>query len=186
MLLGGVLSSSVAGAILGCGPRRAGSAGWQPRTLTGDQDELVATIAELILPATDTPGAREAGVNEFVDLLLTDWLDAEGRDAFLERLSGFESDCLASHGRSFLELSSDEQMAVLVPLDEQAAALRKAAKEAGLSEVEEPPFLLTMKEWTLAGYYTSEIGMTQELQHLRISGSYAGCMPLAEVGRSWA
>ncbi len=186
VLLGGVLSSSVAGAILGCSPRRVGSAGWRPRTLTPEQNELVATIAELILPATDTPGAREAGVNEFVDLLLTDWLDAQGRDGFLTGLAGFESACQAGTGRPFLELSHDEQMTVLVPLDEEAAELRQAARAAGLTEVDDPPFFLTMKEWTLAGYYTSEIGMTQELQHLRISGSYAGCRPLAEVGRSWA
>ena len=186
VLLGGVVSSSVASAILGCGPRRSGPAGWQPRTLTAGQDELVAAIAERILPATDTPGAREAGVNEFVDLLLTDWLDAEGRDGFLAGLAGFDSDCRAGTGRPFLELSLEEQVAVLVPLDEEAAELRQAARAAGSTEVEAPPFFLTMKEWTLAGYYTSEIGMTQELQHLRVSGSFSGCRPLAEVGRSWA
>lgn len=186
VLLGGVLSSSVAGAILGCGPRRRGTAGWQPRTLTADQNDLVTAIAERILPATDTPGAAEAGVNEFIDLLLSDWLDGEEREGFLAALAGFESDCLADQGQPFTALSEEEQMAVLVPLDEQAAELRRAARLAGLTEVEEPSFFLTMKEWTLAGYYTSEIGMTQELQHLRISGSYAGCRPLAEVGRSWA
>ena len=186
VLLGGVLSSSVASAILGCSPRRAARGGWRPRTLTPEQNELVATIAELILPATDTPGAREAGVNEFVDLLLSDWLDAEGRDGFLAGLVEFEEECQARLGRPFLDLSTEEQMALLEPLAAEAAEARRAAAAAGLTEVDEPSFFGAMKEMTLAGYYTSEIGMTQELQHLRAAGKYTGCMPLSEVGRSWA
>ena len=107
-------------------------------------------------------------------------------NGFLAGLAEFDGDCQARFGRSFQALTPEEQMAMLVPLDEEAAELRKAAKAAGLRQVEEPPFFLTMKEWTLAGYYTSEIGMTEELQHLRISGTYVGCKPLTEVGRSWA
>jgi hypothetical protein len=186
VLLGGIVSSSLAGAILGCDRRRVGGSDWRPRSLTGEQDELISTIAELILPATDTPGAREAGVNQFIDLLLTDWLDPEESAEFLAGLAELERDCQGRFDRSFLQLTPEEQLAVLVPLDEEAAELRQAARAAGRREVEDPSFFLTMKEWTLAGYYTSEIGMTQELQHLRISGSYQGCMPLTEVGRSWA
>jgi gluconate 2-dehydrogenase gamma chain len=74
---------------------------------------------------------------------------------------------------------------MLAPLDEEAAEVRQSAARAG-TEVEEPSFFGMMKEMTLVGYYTSEIGMTQELQHLRAAGSFAGCMPLSEVGRSWA
>lgn len=186
VLLGGVVSSSLAGAILGCDRRRRGGAAWAPSTLTAEQDALVTTIAELILPATDTPGATAAEVNRFIDLLLTDWLDPEESAGFLAGLEGLEDDCRGRFDRSFLQLTAEEQLAVLAPLDEQAAALRQAARQAGEREVEDPPFFLTMKEWTLAGYYTSEIGMTQELQHLRISGSWQSCKPLAEVGRSWA
>jgi len=176
----------VVSAVLGCGRRRDEGAAWRPRTLSVEQDDLVTTIAESILPATDTPGAKAAQVNRFIDLLLSDWLGPEDRDRFLAGLGEFERDCRTRLGRSFLELTPEEQIAVLAPLDEEAAEIRLAAMAAGLTEIEEPPFFLTMKEWTLAGYYTSEIGMTQELQHLRAAGSYDGCMPLSEVGRSWA
>ncbi len=185
-LLGGVLSSSVAAAILGCGRDRAVRAPFVPRTLTAEQNELVATIAELIIPATDTPGARAAGVNEFVDLLLTDWLEDEERDRFLAGLASLDEDCVARVGRPFVDLGVEEQVAFLRPLDEEAAEIRRAAIAAGQPEIEDPPFFVMMKEWTLVGYYTSEIGMTQELQHLRVAGRYAGCEPLSVIGRAWA
>lgn len=186
MLLGGVLSSSVASAILGCSPRRGGRGAWRPRTLTAEQGELVATIAERILPATDTPGAREAGVHEFIDLLLTDWRSDEERDRFLAGLAQLDADSRQSFGEAFLSLTAEQQLTLLDPLDVEAARVRQAAAATGLEEIDDPSFFVMMKEMTLAGYYTSEIGMTQELQHLRVAGSYAGCRPLGEVGRSWA
>lgn len=186
VLLGGAVSSSVVGAVLGCGRRRDTGPAWQPRALSAEQDRLVTGIAEAILPATDTPGAEAAQVNRFIDLLLSDWLEPEEKERFLAGLAELEGVCQDRFGRSFLDLTPEEQIAVLAPLDEEAAEIRRAATTAGVAEIEEPPFFLTMKEWTLTGYYTSEIGMTQELQHLKVAGSYAGCVPLDEVGRSWA
>src|SRR6185503_4455529 len=75
LLLGGVLSAPTVAGVLS-GEMRAWAATpeaqWRPRTLTAAQNELVATLAEHIIPATDTPGARAAGVHRFVDALLTD------------------------------------------------------------------------------------------------------------------
>ncbi len=181
-----MVSSSLAGAILGCDRRRISGPGWRPTTLSREQDELVTAIAEAILPATDTPGAATAQVNRFVDLLLSEWLEPEESAGFLAGLEELERACRSRFDRSFVSLTPEEQLALLTPLDEEATGLREAARLAGRRHVEDPPFFLSMKEMTLAGYYTSEIGMTQELQHLRISGSYQGCKPLAEVGRSWA
>ncbi len=185
-LVGGALSSSLVAAVLGCDRRPSPAADWAPRTLSPERHRLVAAIAELILPATDTPGAAAAGVDRFIDLLLSDWLDDNERDRFLAGLDELEREARERFGRAFLELTTQEQIALLEPLDAAAAEVRRAAVAAGLTEVEEPPFFGMMKEMTLVGYYTSEIGMTQELQHLRVAGSYHGCMPLAEVGRSWA
>src|SRR5438094_9885616 len=73
LLLGGVLSAPmVAGVLAGCEARRAPAAAWRPRALTPDQTELVATIAEHILPETDTPGARSVGVHRFIDAMLAE------------------------------------------------------------------------------------------------------------------
>ena len=81
-LMGGTVSLSVASGVLsGCQAPAAG--GYTYQTLSAAQGELVATISELIIPETDTPGARAARVHEFADLMLTDWFDASDRDHFL-------------------------------------------------------------------------------------------------------
>ena len=87
LLLGGTLAAAhLAGAE---SPAWAAAAGpsWRARTLSSPQSELVATIAEHILPATDTPGARAAGVDRFVDVILTDYYKAAERERFLAGLA---------------------------------------------------------------------------------------------------
>src|SRR5213595_917991 len=81
LLLGGVLSAPmVAGVLAGCEARRAPAGAWQPRALTPDQADLVATIAEHILPETDTPGARAVGVHRFIDAMLAESYGPEDRE----------------------------------------------------------------------------------------------------------
>jgi hypothetical protein len=175
--LGGALSGGVVSAVLGgCKPRSpAGS--WTPRTLTSDQDALVVEIAERILPATETPGATDARVNEFVDTLLTDWLGDAERDRFLDGLTALDAEAVRRFDRPFVDLSQERQIALLEPLDVEAAELRRAAAGAR-EEVDEMPFFGLMKEMTLVGYYTSEIGMVEELQHTGFTGTFDGCVPL--------
>lgn len=147
---------------------------------------MVTTIAELILPATDTPGAKAARVNEFIDLLLTDWFDESDRERFVNGLEGLEAESRGSFDRPFLELGASEARALLQPLDSEAVEMRVAALRSGSRNVAGLPFFGMMKEMTLVGYYTSEIGATQELAYDAVSGSFAGCVPFDEIGRTWA
>jgi gluconate 2-dehydrogenase gamma chain len=162
LLLGGVLSAPLAAGVLaGCEARGVPDGTWRPRALTPDQAELVATIAEQILPETDTPGARAVGVHRFIDALLAESYSAEQRERFVA--------ALADLGRAFRTSRPDQQRALLERLDRDAA-----------------PFFRTLKELTLVGYYTSEVGATRELHHVPVPGRYDGCVPLAQVGRTWA
>jgi hypothetical protein len=183
LALGGAISAPILGAALaGCQrrtPEAAVAAPWVPRTLSAEQDELVTALAEAILPATDTPGAAEAGVNKFIDLLLSDWMSSEEAARFLDGLTQLDGSCRARFGARFPELETEQQLALLRPLDEAGVAARRAS--------EEPlPFFATLKEMTLVGYYTSEIGMTQELRTKVYFTSYEGCLPLDPDGRAWA
>jgi hypothetical protein len=186
VLLGGAVSNPVVAAVMSDSRRDSSSDAWQPRTLSGEQDRLVTAVAEVILPATDTPGAAVAGVNQFIDLVLTEWLGDEDRDRFLTGLADLEVSCRAQFDRSFLDLTSEEWMAVLVPLDREAVEARVKAAKAGSVKITDQPFFGMMKEMTLVGYYTSEIGMTQELRYEEYPGSWKGCIPFDEVGRTWA
>jgi len=170
LVLGGVLSAPmVTGVLAGCEARRAPAAGWQPRALSTDQAEMVATIAEHILPETDTPGARAVGVHRFVDAMLAEAYPADERRRFLAGLEGLDDRARRAHGRAFLACAATDQLALLSELDRAAQ-----------------PFFRTLKELTLVGYYTSEIGATRELRHLPVPGRFEGCVPLTQIGRAWA
>ena len=176
LVLGGVISAPViAGVLAACRGRRHSGA------LSSEQLELVATIADHILPETDTPGARAVGVDEFIDAMLAEGYAGEGRARFFAGLADVDARARAACGRPFLECAREQQRAVLEDLDHETFA--EPAPRPGSADV---PFFRTFKELTLVGYYTSEIGATRELHHQPVPGRYDGCVPLAKIGRTWA
>ncbi|PYO99228.1 MAG: hypothetical protein DMD60_02230 [Gemmatimonadetes bacterium] len=179
LLLGGALAApTVAGVLAGCRASRAPEGAWAPQALTRDQAELVAALAEHILPETDTPGARAAGVHRFIDALLAESYSPLERTRFLAGLAAVDARAVSASGRPFLQCAAGDQRALLEALDREALA--------GSVDPPDPPFFRTLKELTLVGYYTSEIGATRELHHAPVPGRYDGCVPLAQIGRTWA
>ncbi len=179
LLLGGALAApTVAGVLAGCRASRVPDGAWAPRALTRAQAELVAAIAEHILPETDTPGARGAGVHRFIDAMLAESYPPVERKRFLEGLAEVDARAGRASSRPFLQCAVGDQRALLEVLDREALA--------GSVDPLESPFFRTIKELTLVGYYTSEIGATRELHHAPVPGRYDGCVPLAQIGRTWA
>jgi len=123
MILGGVLSAPVvAGVLAGCETRRVPDRAWRPRALSHDQAELVATIAEHILPETDTPGARAVGVHRFIDTMLADAYPARERRRFLAGLADVDARARAACGGPFVGCGLAQQRALLDELDRDAFA----------------------------------------------------------------
>ena len=184
VLLGGTLSAStIAGVLGGC---QAGPAveTFVPQTLDGGQDALVTVIAELIIPETDTPGAKAARVNVFIDRMLTDWYKADERAHFLAGLATVDAKAQDAYGKPFLDLTPEEQTELLSAMEEESIAWSEALA-LGEADPEKPPFFTTIKQLTLVGYYTSEIGGSQELRDMPI-GQYRGDVPYEEIGRAWS
>ncbi len=147
---------------------RAGSL----RALTPQQNETVATIAELIIPETDTPGAREAGVPAFIDVMLAEWFDDEMRQGFTAALANVDERSRAAFGKDFIGCTPQQQAEILQDLDYELARLRDTKSDTSKN------FFQGMKWLTLTGYYTSEVGATTE-QHFRVvPGRYEPCYPL--------
>ena len=149
-------------------------------------------MAELIIPATETPGAKGARVNEFIDLVLTDWCSREQCVRFLAGLTDADTRSRRLFGKDFVACSPQQQTELLTMLDEELTKLREAegvlrehptaAAEDRETEVSKN-FFHTMKQLTLIGYYTSEVGWTQELNRPDIHyGPYEGCSPLKSEG----
>ena len=118
LLLGGTLAAST---ILG-GERAAWAAapGWAPRTRSAEQLSMVAAIAEHIIPATNTPGARAAGVHRFIDVLLSDYYAPAERERFLMGLRDTNVRAMKRFGSPFLRCSQAEQVTLLEALDAES------------------------------------------------------------------
>jgi hypothetical protein len=183
LLLGGTLSApAIAGVLAGCsaaGTDAKSDAGtWKPRAFPADQGEMVATIAEHIIPTTDTPGARTAGVHRFIDVMMAEYYPQPVRDRFVAGLADLDARATRAHGRKFLQCDAAAQQALVAALDAETFATPAPQPEA--------PWFHTMKELTLLGYYTSEIGATKELRYEGVPGRYDGCVSFATIGRTWA
>lgn len=151
------------------------------KTLNPHQNDTVTTIAELIIPQTDTPGAKAARVNEFVDLILAEWYDEEERSTFLTGLADVDARTRDLYGKNFVQCGEKQQIEVLQALDDEVAAARSEADvRRRRSRPPEKNFFFMMKQLTLVGFYTSQIGFEQELHGEIIPSRHASCVPLEE------
>jgi hypothetical protein len=118
--------------------------------------ELVATLGEIILPQTDTPGARAAKVHEHIDLVLSQETD-DVREEFRDGTAWLERRSRELYGQNFTALSAEKQIAILKRLSDGKSV--RPEDEAGHR------FFLDIRKRVVFGYYTSEIGLRQELTY---------------------
>jgi len=167
----GAAATGLAGQAMADAPALA----WTPTALTPDQARLVDVVAELIIPKTDTPGAREVGVPQFVDRALADYFDKAQAERLRAGLDRMDADARAAHGAAFVALTPEQQVELLTGYD------REAAQTPG-----ERHFFPLLEDLVTVGYFTSEPGATVTLRYDPVPGAYHGCVPLAELGRGWA
>lgn len=132
----------------------APAADWKPKALDVHQDETVTTICELIIPATDTPGAKAALVNRFVDDVVADAAEGDRRE-FLRGLRWMDGRSNELFGADFVKATPEQQTALLTIISSD--------KNKSLEDEIGRDFFRAIKSMTITGYYTSEAGMKQEL-----------------------
>ena len=207
-ILGSALAApTIAGVLAGCGDQKAsgtGAAAPTLRALTPAQEQLVAAVAEVILPTTDTPGARDVGVSLFVDRMLADYYPADARAQFLAGLARIDARALSQHGHPFVSCTAAQQFALVDALDAQlfdphpigagapsrsTGATPDAAPDSThtkrVEDADPRAFYGVLKELTLAGYYTSEAGGTRELR-VNPMGRWRADVPYNQLGAGWA
>jgi glucoside 3-dehydrogenase (cytochrome c) hitch-hiker subunit len=164
------------------------ASGYALRTLDVHQNDTVVAMIDQIIPATETPGAKEARVNEFIDVILTEWAKDEERRNFLSGLADVDKQSNTLFGKNFADASPDQQVALLRSLDEAAAVSRARSehktrpplwKPEGRDTQMQDDFFTVFKKMTVHGYYTSEIGFLKELKLEIIPGAQHGCIPAA-------
>jgi len=157
--------------------------GYTIRTFSPHQNETVITLVDLILPATDTPGAKAARVNEFMDVVLTDWATAEEREHFLKGVDEVDTKAVALFGKPYIELPAEQQIALLGAMDDAIDWRHDVVEKSQPVPREDRDWYLRghffqiFKKTTIHGYFTSEIGFTQALKLQIIPGEQHGCAP---------
>lgn len=149
------------------------------RSLSAHQYATVKTMAEMIIPRTETPGAADVGVAEFIDLMLTEWYDEADQARFVTGVADVDSRSHARFGKDFGECSSSQQSDILLAFGKEMAEQEK--KNTGPSRGRRSQnrsaenFYAMFRQLTLTAYYTSEAGATKELHFEMIPDSYQGC-----------
>jgi hypothetical protein len=177
-LFGRLAQASAAGAALHSPPAKS--------VLDESQRTMVAQLAELIIPATDTPGAGAAGVPAFIDRIVSEWYTATERGIFIEGLASLDAFCTARHGKRFGACSKQQQTLALEDADERTRAYQSKQGRIFDAPDEHSPFFFKLKQLTVLGYYTSETGATTELAYNPVPGRYDGDVDFATVGRQWS
>jgi hypothetical protein len=147
-------------------------------------------IAETILPATKTPGAKAAKTGAFIAVMVTDTYSPAEQKVFRDGMHKVDEAAQANRV-SFMAATPEQRLAVLDKLDHEqkrvmdARAAADRYKPAG--EDKEPPhYFRMMKELTLLGYFTSEVGCTQALRYVETPGRFDPCLPYTPGEPAWA
>lgn len=151
------------------------------------QRKIIAAMAEVIIPETETPGAIEAGVPHYIELMVADWLNDEERQLFMAGLAELEARIPAEFGKPLDQLDGEQQLAILEAME--AAALDSPWYAQGNIRrpfVSDAPFICMVKELTIWGFFTSEVGASQVLRSNMMPMRFDGDVPLSPDESAWA
>lgn len=143
------------------------------QVFTPAQRALMTALSERVVPTTDTPGAIAAGVPAYIEKLLADWSAPEERLPIIAGLDAIEARAKADYRKSATAVTPAQQDALLTLAMENKFAGGEA-------------FFLPFRQMVIAGYYTSEIGMTQEREYLPVPGEYNGAFPYSNVNKVYS
>ena len=157
LLMGAAVSATaIAGIMNGC--KATPDLNYKPVFFNEDQARIISELAEIILPKTDTPGAKEVGVPNFIDTIVNENYEKEDQERFIVGLTAFEEDAKKTYGDGFIYCKPEDQIALV------KKSLGAAIQEKKENTATKKPFILMAKELTMLGYFTSEPGATKVLQ----------------------
>lgn len=153
---------------------------------TPPQREIIAAMVEVIIPRTDTPGAIDAGVPIFVELMVAHWLNEEETAIFNAGLTDMEVRIPADFGQAFQALAPEQQLEVMEALEDEASG--SSWYDFGNVQrdfVSDAPFICQLKELTVWGFFTSREGGSQVLRYDPMPMYFDGDIPLRQDDSSW-
>ncbi|MDN3669624.1 gluconate 2-dehydrogenase subunit 3 family protein [Echinicola jeungdonensis] len=133
-------------------------------------------IGETIIPTTDTPGAKAAGIGAFMVMMVKDTYRKEQQETFVNGLNSLRNGFKEEMGRDFMDGSKEERTAYLNKLAHKAKNMKEDA----------PVYFGMLKDLTILGYFTSEIGATQALRYVETPGRWDPCVDYKKGDRAFA
>lgn len=163
-------------------------------TLSEENVPFLNEVSETILPATNTPGAKEANVGAFMVVFVNDCYEEADRKAFIEGMNSLDDACDNMHKKKFMDATPEQRTQLLTSIDKEATDYQKKksehdrkqneeaerAKAQGVKDFKRIPmtnhYFTMMKQLTLTGFFTSQVGMTKALRFEPVPGRWDACI----------
>jgi hypothetical protein len=179
LLLGGTLIGSEM-FLSGCTNenKKIGTAGLD---FSPEDISFLDEVGDTIIPATDTPGAKDAKIGEFMHTIVRDCYNKTDQDIFIAGMGKLNEASKSMNGKYFLESGPEERKNLLIALDKEQKDYTARKKPT-----DPPHYFRMIKELTIWGYFTSEPGATKALRYVAVPGRYEGCIPYKKGDKAWA
>ncbi len=187
-LLGGVALVGGSALWTGCTPKdngavasgdASGASNFTP--FTAEEIAFLDEVADTILPETKTPGAKAAKTGAFMAVMVTDTYEPKDQEIFRAGMKSLEEASQTANKASFVASTPAQRLTLLETLDKEQKSYMDTRKG------DQPAhYFRMMKELSLLGYFTSEIGVTQAQRYAESPGRYDPCLPYTKGETSWA
>ena len=177
LILGGTVIGGAA-FLQGCKTPSEKAAGF---SLSQDQITFLDEVAETIIPATSTPGAKAALVGAFMNTMVKDCYKEKDQKIFTAGITEIDNSANHMFGKGFMNITPVQRTSLLNQVNKELKAYNDIKKEDDPNH-----YFGMMKQLTLLGYFSSEIGATQALRYVAIPGKYEGCVPYKKGDKAWA
>jgi hypothetical protein len=172
LLMGGTVIGASA-ILTGCAPEtQLNSLNFSPEDLA-----FLDELGETIIPTTDTPGAKATKIGEFMQMMVKECYDADQQTTFVKGLAAIRTDFKAEKSGEFMEANAEDRLAFLNGLHQKYVAS---------GEEKQPEIIHMLRDLTVLGYYSSEIGSTQALRYVEVPGRYDAIIPYNKGDKAWA
>ncbi len=180
-------------------------------TFTADDIAFLDEVADTIIPATTSPGAKEAGVGKFMTVMVNDCYDDRDQKIFHAGIVKLNEASEKKFSKGFMDITPQQRQELLTELDKGNIAFNKKVDAAfdaytqeqktqmaldknktgadpkGDKQRENPDYYYTMmKQLTILGYFTSKEGATKALRYDPVPGKYDGSYPYKKGDKAWA
>ena len=179
-LLGGVALVGGSQLLAACGRDRPAS-GTTVGSFSASDIQLLDEVADTILPETTTPGAKAARVGPFMAVMVTDCYEPKNQEIFRTGMQKLEQASQKANGKSFMDSTPQQRLTLLESLDREQKAYMDGKKPDESSH-----YFRMMKELTMLGYFTSEIGYTKAMRYAESPGRFDPCTEYKKGEKIWA